>query len=377
MRLFFVFVLVFFAQLHSMSDVERLMSEASAHNSFFLYEKAVQFLDEAIKIAPFEKEAYKERAFSYFELNRIDLALEDYYRIRKNRIPYATVQCSSMTLCSISPYSQLLDNASSSLEFAKGLLYGTMLGAREGTIEFVSSIRGGLTFLWSFACSPLDVSKELVQALYDMGAFLASGQVYMLLQEALPEFFECGEYWDTWSDFTKGQKLGFIVGKYSILVFYYFATADVGVHFYNSLRRANIMAILERYSVTKSVCILEESAKHAKKSMAVLKKAQAGSIVPHNPNVLPHVFTKKHHWDKFITVTGNHEKDFEQLAMFLEKQRILQCERSIDWSHQGVITYKYTKQMGKDRIVALFEINEQNLTLLRNAWVEVGVPYVP
>jgi len=51
-----------------------LISEGSAHNNFFLYEDAVKFLDEAIKRAPYEKEGYKERAFSHFELNRMDLA---------------------------------------------------------------------------------------------------------------------------------------------------------------------------------------------------------------------------------------------------------------------------------------------------------------
>ena len=135
------------------------------------------------------------------------------------------------------------------------------------------------------------------------------------------------------------------------------------------------MAILGRYSVMRSAHILEASAKHAQKSTLILKKAAAGSIVPHNPNVLSHVFTKKHRWDKFIKLTGNHEKDFEKLALFLEEQGILHCEREIDWAYKGVTTYKYTKEIGKDKIVALFEINKENLPLLKNAWVDIGAPY--
>ena len=356
-----------------MSDVEKLISEGSGHNNFFLYEDAIKILDEAIKQAPYEKEAYKERAFSHFELNRMDLALEDYRRAIEPKPPYRRRNLN----CSLAIHPAILGNATSSLDFAKGLLYGTMLGGKEGTIEFVSSVRGGLTFLWSFACSPIDVSKELIEALYEIGEFLASGRVYVLLQEALPELFECGECWDTWSEYTKGQKLGYIIGKYSILAFYYVTIPKGGAYFYSKLKRANIMAILERYSVTKSAHILEESAKHAKKSTLVLKKAAAGSIVAHNPNVLPHVFTKKHCWDKFIKLTGDHQKDFEKLVVFLEDQKILQYPRKLDYARNSVITYKYTKQIGRDKIVALFEINKQNLPLLKNAWVEVGIPHAP
>ena len=369
-RIFFIFC-SFFIQLHAMTEVEQLISEASAHNSYFLYEDAIKLLDEAIKQDPYEKEAYKERAFSYFELNRIDLALEDYRHVMDSKLCYRQ----NFQNCSLTIHPPVFGNISPPLDFAKGLLHGTMLGGREGTIEFVSSVRGGLTFLWSFACSPIDVAKELIEALYEIGEFLASGRVDVLLQEALPELFECREHWDSWSEFTKGQKLGFIIGKYSIVAFYYLATPNVGIHFYNNLKRANIMAILRRYSVTKSAHILEASAKHAKKSASILKKAATGSIVPHNPNVLPHVFTKKHHWDKFIKITGNHEKDFEKLALFLEEQKILQCSRKLNYEHGSVITYKYTKDMGREKIIALFEINKEGLPLLRNAWVEVKLPY--
>lgn len=365
MRLFSVLVLFYFAKLFAAIEVSSLINEASAHNTYFLYEDAINLLDEAIKRNPYEREAYKERAFSYFELNRIDLALEDYKRATDPKPSYKRY----IQNCSL--------EIPPSLDFARGVLYGAMLGGSQASVQFVSSIRGGLTFLWSFACSPIDVSKDLIDALHDIGEFLASGRVDILLEEALPELFECREYWDTWSEYTKGQKLGFIIGKYSISAFYYLATPNLGVHFYNNLRRANIMAILERYAVTKSTHILEASAKHAKNSTSILKKVAVGTIVPHNPNVLPHIFTKKHRWDKFINITGNHEKDFEKLALFLEEQQILHCQRKLDWAYGSVTTYKYTKQIGKDRIVALFEINKNNLPLLRNAWVEVVIPYAP
>jgi len=371
LKLLTIIIFSLSSTLYSMSEVEHLLSEARAHNCYCLYEDAIKLLNEAILIDPYKKEAYKERAFSYFELNRIDLALADYNRAINSKSPYGI----SFQNCSLASRHPILGKVTPFFDFSSGLLYGAMLGAQEGTIEFVSSVRGGLTFLWSFACSPIDVSKELIDALYDMGEFLASGRLDILLQEALPELFECSMYWSSWSDYTRGQKLGFIIGKYSILAFYYLATPNVGIHFFNNLKRANIMAILGRYTVTRSAHILEASAAHAQKSASILKKVASGAIVPHNPNVLPHIFTKKHHWDKFIKLTGNHEKDFKILVQFLEDQKILQCPCKLDFERGCVVTYKYTKDMGREKIVALFEINKENLPFLRNAWVEIKPPH--
>ncbi len=162
----FILCLCFF-RLNA-NEVSELISEGSACNNFFLYEDALKYLGEAIKIDPSEKEAYKERALSYFELDRIDLALEDYHRIVNPKPPYRIPP----TSCSISGFSSWFDSKSSSLDFARGLLHGTLMGGKEETIEFVSSIRGGFSFLWAFVCSPVDVSKELIDAVYAMGEFL-------------------------------------------------------------------------------------------------------------------------------------------------------------------------------------------------------------
>lgn len=368
MRFFSILVLFFSSQLFSMSDVEILISEGSGHNNYFLYDKAVEILNKAIKLDPHAREAYKERAFSYFELNQLGLALKDYRLAIDPHPPYK--RFTQTRFGRTSPL--IIGDSQPNLDFAKGLLYGSMLGGREGSIEFVSSVRGGLTFLWSFACSPIDVSKELIEALRALGEFLASGKAHAFVRDALPEFFECQQYWDTWSEYTKGKKLGFIIGKYSILAFAYVTTPRGCAYLYSNLKRANIMAILGRYSATKNVGILEASARHAQKSRTVLKKASSGSIVAHNPNVLPHIFTKKHCWDKFIELTGDHKKDFKKLVIFLEEQQILYCERELVGSFNSVKSYTYTKQVGRDKIVAIFDINDEKMPLLKNAWVEIG-----
>lgn len=370
MRFFIVIFLVFVhANIQAMTEVEALIGKGSGCNNYLLYEEALEPLNKAIKLDPNAKEAYKERAFSYFELNRLDLALNDYYQVvqpnKHNR--YSTAQSLPIVFCSL--------NEPFSLDFAKGVLQGTLHGGTEGTFEFASSIRGGLTFLWSFACSPYDVSKELMEALYDMGELIADGGFLYLIDASVPEVMECRKHWRTWSEHTKGQKIGFIVGKYGIMVFYEITTFKGGVYLFNKLKRANIMAILERYAATKSARILEESAKHAQKNSAIIKRAASGAIIPHNPNVLPHVFAKKHQWDKYFKVTGDYEKDFEKLAKFLQEENIFLCRREENFLFVGGVTYKYTKTIGKETIVAIFEVNKRNVPLLRNAWVQMETPY--
>lgn len=371
--LFITFFLLLFSRLYPLSQVEIWISEGSGHNNFLLYEEALKFLDKAIKENPSAEEAYKERALSYFDLNKIDLALRDYEKVVslqrsvKPHDPWG----SPLTICS-----PLLMNTDS-LDFAQGLLQGVFLGGGAGTIDFISSIRGGFTFLWAFACSPIDVSKDLIEALREMGELLASGRVYQFLEEALPEVVECARDWDSWTEHTKGQNLGYIVGKYSITAFYYITSFRGGAYFFNKLKRANIMTTLERYSATKSVRILEESAKHAKKSTTLLTSARKGAIVPHNPNVLPHIFTKKHQWDRYISLTGDHKKDFAKLAEFLEKQHIFSGKTKINDWFTGVCSYEYRQTIGRDTIVAIFDVNKENVHLLKNAWIEVNVPYAP
>lgn len=357
-------------KLHGRDTVHELILEGSACNNHFLYEDAIQYLSEAIKIRSTEKEAYKERAFSYFELNEIDLALKDYSKALYPSPPYKFKRMGCLVYGSAR-----VNQESSSLDFAKGLLHGVFLGSQEETIEFVASIRGGLSFLWAFVCSPVDVSKEVIEAVYAMGEFLAYAKIYDILEAVLPELVECRECWDSWPEYTKGHKMGYIIGKYSIAAFYY-VTAWKGVAYYNQLRRANIMATLERFSVAKGAKILQESSQLASKNTILLKKASKGSVVPHNPNVAPHVMQKKHGWDKYVRLSGNRFQDFQKVTAFLEEIEILKCERKLDFAFENVQTYFYRKNMGKDTIVAMFDVNKKGLPLLKSAWVEPNPPHI-
>jgi len=373
---------LFFLPLIASEDHHYLV-EGTACNNYLLYEDALKNLDKAIKLRPSNREAYEERAIAYFELNRIDLALKDYEESKKKNLCRSTnldswnnfgndiydFEQRNLPLFSLAP-------SYPSLDFATGLLEGVWYGSEGETIEFLSCIRGSFNALWAFACSPVEVSRELVEATRAMGEYLTNTDIWTLLEEALPELVECGRYWDSWSEHTKGKKMGYIIGKYGISVFLYLGVSK-GLAIFNDLKRANMMATLERYSLTKSATILKESEKCVQKNIYVLKKIQQGYIIPQNANVASHVLQKKHDWHKVVKLTGNKDADFKIVSEFLKQERILSCEGKLDWSYQSLKTYRYKKEIGNNTIVAVFEINAKNEPFLRNAWIAVTPPYGP
>jgi tetratricopeptide (TPR) repeat protein len=336
---------------------DRLLSEGSACNNFFLYEDALIILNEAIRQNPSLSAAYQERALSHFELGNIEKALEDYRKITKKSF--------------FNKFNYLSEKETSSLDFAKGLLKGSLEGVGNETVEFISCIRGSFTFLWSFACSPYQVSKDIILAVYAMGEFLAHAKISHILNAVLPELIECRKNWDKWSEHTKGWKMGFIIGKYGLSAFFY-VTMLRGVSTFNNLKRANIMAILERCNCEKKPVILQQSAKRASQNQSILQKVFKGSIIIHNPNIPFHVLQKKHRWDKLVPLSNNVQQDFKKVVKFLEQQKILQCECTLDFSTSVIKTYRYSKTIGNDTVIAVFEVCKNNIPLLRNAWVKVG-----
>lgn len=368
MRILYFLIALVSLQLHAY-DIHDLIIEGSGCNNFFLYEDALKFLNEAIRRDPRVKEAYQERALTYFELDEIDLAFNDYERLTTENF-FCNFQSSNSSI----PILTCAHKKKSSLDFATGLLQGTLKGFEEETFEFVSSIRGSFSFLWALTCSPVDVSKELIAAVYAMGEFVAHANISDLLEAALPELIECRQYWDVWSHHVRGQKIGYIIGKYSIAAFYYI-TLLRGVTVFNELKRANIMAILERCTHSKRSRILKESSKRCAKNISILNKAKSGSIIAHNPNVIYHVLQNKHRWNRFIHMTGSPETDFKKVVAFLEKHQILQAKRELEFATAMVKTYRYTLMIEGEVVVATFEVTKNNMMLLRNAWVEVKVPY--
>ncbi len=180
----------------------------------------------------------------------------------------------------------LLTEEDGKLSFSRGFVEGIIRGASEYSLGIVPSVigclRGGLHGLWALAVSPKEVSKEVVFAAYSLGVFLSScsGEEFLVL--LIPEIRECAENWTEWSDIIRGQKLGYIIGKYSLEIFIPIG-GSAAVKKYTALKRANTLAILECCTnFNKKTVILAESSKRAALRNICITQVKNGRILPKN-----------------------------------------------------------------------------------------------
>lgn len=344
-----------------------LLQQGSLFNRLLLYKQSIRILSKAIKKNPLNAEAYIERAFAYFETNQLPLALKDYEDAKK--------------LIVIVPFEigvKGLYNPENKTEFTLGLLSGVLDGAKTSTVEFVPSIlsscRGILNGLWAFACSPIEVSKEMSAAAYSLGEFISRNSANECLSCVVPELKDLSLSWSMSNDNLKGKKIGYIIGKYGIDIFAPIGILK-GVNKINALRKANTMLTLEScVAEAKQVKILEESVKRAAlRETIVVEAAKEGKILVKSSNVVPHVMQPKHAWNKIIELTGDIEKDFKSLLLLLEENGIFAEKYFLESQayHQGkIVRSDYRKMINGVEVKAIFETYvETNQTFLKDAWV--------
>jgi tetratricopeptide (TPR) repeat protein len=348
-----------------------LLQQGSLFNHLLLYKDSIDVLSKAIKMDPTNVDAYIERAFAYFETNQLPLALKDYESFKK--------------LVIVDPFSigiKGLYSPENKIEFTKGLLSGVIAGAKISTVEFVPSIlsscRGILNGLWAFVCSPVEVSNEMSATAYAIGEFVSRNSANECLQCVVPELRELSLSWDTLKDHSKGEKIGFIIGKYGVDIFAPIAALK-GVNKLRALRRANTTLTLESCiaSQKKQAKILEESLKRAiliETSMA--DYAIKGGILVKNSNTYHHVMQKKHAWDKILKLTGNLEEDFNKMKFLLEEHKIMNKEfmfkspKHFPEKGPKVIRSDHKKFINDHEVCAVFEKHiETGEIYLKDAWV--------
>jgi hypothetical protein len=151
-------------------------------------------LTEAIAKNPFLKEAYLERAASYYELGEFDKAIEDY------------------AMQEMSPRD--VDSS----EFAKGFMGGAVLGCADAVIEFIpntiSCLQGLGHFLWSAVQHPIEAPREVIIHVLEICSILKECSPYELSQIAIPELGDLMAEWDEIEDQERGQKMGHLLGKF-------------------------------------------------------------------------------------------------------------------------------------------------------------------
>lgn len=354
---------------------EFLFLKGTTLNELLLYQEAISVLTEAIAYNPSNIEAFIERAAAYFEINQLPLALQDYESAKRIPIPpflnanYFAIQAEFYI-------------PKNKIDFSNGLILGIVSGASLATQEFFpslfGSLRGLLNGLWAFACSPAEISQELVVAAYALGDFIKSHSTTECLQCVIPELKELSSSWDDLTDHLKGKKIGFIIGKYGLDIFAPIGVLK-GIDKVKALRRANTMLTLEicQQSKIKQLKILEESSKHATLRTSFISEAvENGKILLKNSNTKCHIMQKKHAWDKIFNLTGDIEIDIKKLIIILEEHGINAPSNLIGKPELFPIASPkikksiFEKKINNHIIHAEFETYlETGVTFLQDAWV--------
>lgn len=359
------------------SDI--FLEQGTLLNDLLLYKEATQVLTQAIQLNPSNRDAYIERAMAYFETNQLPLALKDYEAAKKLTIapPFKPGSHKAMMMMAAV---YIPENKT---EFSKGLVSGTVDGAKVSAVEFIPSIfsccRGILNGLWAFVCSPIEVSQEMVNTAYAIGEFVSSHSTEECFQCVVPELKELSLSWDKLNDHSRGQKIGFIIGKYGVDIFAP-SGALKGVSKVRALKRANTMCTLESCAASqaKQAKILEESIKRATLRESVINESvKKGKILTKTSNVQYHVMQPKHAWDKVLKLSGNVEEDFNKVLTFLEdknivNQKYLKTTVALpkDASVKNIHFLEYRTTIEGQEIQVFFEkYLDTGEIFLKNGWV--------
>ncbi len=354
---------------------EFLLWKAVVYNDLFLYSDAIEALNEAIRIDPGKIDAYKERVHAYFELDKLDLAIEDYRKVKeleKQQPPFigSVIDGYVVSHKGLCPKGRL--------DYAGGFCVGTLEGGCVALKEFVPSTlsccRGVLHGLWSFACSPGEVSKEVISASYTLVEYLKTHTTMECLETAVPELKDLCLHWDSLSDYDRGEKVGYIIGKYGVDVLAPSAAIS-GINKFRHLKRANTLFTVESCAVSQSkrAKIIERCSMHAEARKVVCEAVKRGKVVPRNASVITHVMQEKHAWNKLIKPSGNLEGDFKKVIALLEENSILSEKcflRSREFYQGKIIRSDYKKVINWHEVQAVFETYaETNQTFLKDAWI--------
>lgn len=353
------------------SDI--FLEQGTMLNDLLLYKEAIQVLTQVIQLSPSNRDAYIERAMAYFETNQLSLALKDYESAKKLTIlpPFKPSHHKAMVM-------QAIYIPENKTEFSKGLVSGTVDGAKVSAVEFIPSIfsccRGISNGLWAFVCSPIEVSQEMVNTAYSIGEFISSHNTEECFQCIVPELKELSLSWDNLNDNSRGQKIGFIIGKYGVDIFAPVGALK-GMNKVRALKRANTMCTLENCvaSEIKQAKILEESVRRASIREKIISESVKNSkILVRNSNAQIHIMQPKHAWDKLIKMSGNVEEDFKKVVkllednqIFLEKHRLNPTE-----TFEKLVRYNHQMKINGLEVKAIFNKNlETGEIFLNDAWV--------
>lgn len=263
-------------------DSEIQLMKGTFYSEALLYNLALESLNESIRLNSKNITAYQERALVYFELGKTDLAISDYQSAKALVVTpsfYSPKTIDDIVYCSLYLEAEKSLFITQTTDFSTGLLKGTLQGSGESAVEFIpstlSSLKGISQGLWAFACSPKEVSSEIIECSIACIEFIRKNTCMGIMEEVVPEMKVLCHKWDDLTDHDRGLYIGFIIGKYGVEIF----TPVAGMKafkVYRDLKRANSMLTLERCVVSQvnKEAILASTLKHAAERDAYLKNVK-------------------------------------------------------------------------------------------------------
>ena len=202
-------------EVHLASQIA--LSSGQIKNESGFFDEAILSLQQALDYNPQNKEAYFEKAIAYFEKGEYSQSISDYL-------------ASDYKVKPVTP---------NMVEFSSGLIKGIICGGTKSLANFLPSTLASLYGLghgiWAFACSPREVSLEMVETCCAISDFLFAHSSLETVQVLVPEL---KEFSHDLSDHRRGEVIGTIIGKYGV-DFFAFAGLVKGMKLYRNLKKAN------------------------------------------------------------------------------------------------------------------------------------------
>lgn len=371
----------------NLSKYEMLLSLGTALNESYLYWDAIATLNQAIGLDKSRKEAYVERAYAYFELGQVNEALKDLSKVKslnKKQKKNLRLELLEEDEC----YEELFAAATWDIDedlrvlYPKGLsdnylvgfCVGLQRGAVEGLIDYIpntlSCCSGILHGIWSFSKNPKEASKKVFEICHALTEQIRKNSLRENLELVVPELKELCEGWDSFNYYDRGDRIGYIIGRYGIEIFAPLITIKTAKYFL-ALKRANTVATLNACaSKVDSVAVLEKSAQHAKLRQALWESAKKGRVIAQDGNKIPHVMQKKHAWDRLINLTGNQVEDFSKVIALLEENNILKNVKTAETTTKGLKIIRCEMVIQENIVEAHFVEYSTKEIFLTNAYVK-------
>jgi Bacterial toxin 35 len=226
--------------------------------------------------------------------------------------------------------------------------------------------------LWAFVLSPEEVSQDILNAAYSIGEYIREHSTMECLECVVPEIKDLSLTWHKVDDKARGQKIGYIIGKYGVEIFAPIGAVK-GIIKVKALKRANTVLTLESCAAShkNQSKVLKESSKFAAIRRNILQEAaNTGKILVESANKKKHIMQPKHAWDKLVTITGSLEEDCKSVVKLLEDNKIFSLQyRMEEIIEKTYIRYDHVMQINGHKVKAIFNKKPNGEIFLNDAWV--------